>query len=516
MRVYLKLGRPAAGIESAVRFKQEPPTMTPPTRFACPRITRRTFLADTGMGLTGLALGSLLLDDGIARGEGPAPAVGEGSGPHFPPKVKSVIWIFLCGGVSHLESFDPKPALDEHAGKRVSQTPFADALASDRNPFALRLERGAENLPLLAPQVGFARHGRCGMEISDYFPYLASCADDIAVVRSFWTSSVFHSAQLQFHTGRQPREIGLPTVGGWVSYGLGTLNDNLPQYVVLGTPTGSCCGGEGGYSGGYLGPRFSGVRLNLESRIPLPFVQPADPTILPEEREAQLRTLGQLNQLAGIEYPDDPALRARIQSYELAARMQTSVPDALALEREPEETQRLYGMDQTHTRSFARLCLSARRLAERGVRFIQVFHGTGDFGPWDSHENLQENHGRAARAVDRPIAGLLVDLKRRGMLAETLVVCGTEFGRTPTTAGKGREHSPFGFSCWLAGGSIRGGIVHGATDEIGYHAVEHPHYITDLHATVMHQLGLDSRRLEIPGRKRLEIDHGRPIQNIIG
>jgi hypothetical protein len=475
----------------------------------CNGISRRTFLADTGMGLTGLALGSLLGND--ARG---SPSVGLGQ-PHAKPKAKSVIWIFLCGGVSQMESFDPKPALDKYAGMKVSQTPHADALAPEKNPFALKLERGAEQLPLLGMQTAFQRHGLCGMEISDYFPCLATCADDIAVVRSFWTSSVFHSAQLQLLTGRQPRESGLPTIGSWVTYGLGTLNENLPDYVVLGTPTGSCCGGEGGYGAGYLGPRYGGVRLNVESKVPLPFVQPADPSILPEERVAQLNALGKLNELAGIEYPDDPALRARIQSYELAARMQTSVPETLELAKETEETRRLYGLDRSETKSFGTLCLVTRRLAERGVRFVQVFHGNGGFGPWDSHEKLRENHGKAAQSVDRPISGLLVDLKRRGLLEETLVVCATEFGRTPTTGGQGREHSPFGFSSWFAGGGIKGGVVHGTTDELGYHAVENRHYITDIHATVMHQLGLDSRQLEIPGRKRLDIDHGKPIREIL-
>lgn len=477
----------------------------------CPGISRRQFLADTGMGLTGLALGSMLFKDGVARADSPK----DHRGPHFAPKAKTVIWIFLCGGVSHLESFDPKPTLEKYAGKKVGQTPYAEALANEKNPFGLKLERGAEQLPLLGTQVEFKRHGRCGMEVSDFFPNIGSCADDIAVVRSLWTSSVFHSAQLQFHTGRQPREVGLPTIGSWVSYGLGTLNQNLPEYVVLGTPTGSCCGGEGGYGAGYLGPRYGGVRLNMDGRAPLPFVAPADPGVLDGERQAQLQTLGKLNELAGVEYPDDPALRARIQAYELAARMQLSVPEALALEKETDETKRLYGLDSPQTKSFGTMCLTARRLTERGVRFIQIFHGSGDFGPWDSHEKLREGHGRAAQAVDKPIAGLLKDLKQRGMTSETLVVCGTEFGRTPTTGGAGREHSPFGFASWLAGSGIKGGVVHGNTDELGYHAVEHRHYITDIHATVNHLLGIDSRRLEVPGRKRLDIDHGKPIKEVL-
>lgn len=479
-------------------------------------ISRRSFLADMGMGCTGMALASMLAKDGGVRASD-AEALPAHLGPHFPPKIKSVIWIFLCGGLSQMESFDPKPTLARYEGLRINQTPFAEALASERNPFALRLERGAELQPLMGGQFRFDRHGQSGMQISELLPNIARHADDIAVVRSFWTSSVFHSAQLQFLTGRQPREVGLPTIGSWVTYGLGTLNASLPEYVVLGTPTGSCCGGEGGYGAGYLGPMYGGVRLQVGTRNPLPYVQPADSGILPQERAAQLETLGRLNEIAGVEYPDDPTLRARIQAYELAARMQTSVPDTLQIENESQNTQRLYGLDRSETRTFGTYCLVARRLVERGVRFVQVFHGNGGFGPWDAHEQIRTTHPRAAREVDLPIAGLLDDLKRTGLWDETLVVCGTEFGRTPTTAGtsRGREHSPFGFTCWFAGGGIKGGVVHGETDELGYHAVEDRHYVTDIHATVLHLLGLDARRLDVPGRRRLDIDHGQPIRAIL-
>jgi hypothetical protein len=482
------------------------------TSFRSRPLTRRAFLADTGMGLTGLVLGQLLAREQPAAA---SPAPDARPGPHFAPKAKSVIWIFLCGGVSQMESFDPKPTLDKYAGKKISETPFDDALKDEKNPFALKLERGAERLPLFPTQCTFQRCGQAGTSVSEFFPHIGACVDDLAVVRSFWTSSVFHSAQLQFHTGRQPREVGLPTIGSWVAYGLGSLNASLPEYVVLGTPTGSCCGGEGGYGAGYLGPAHGGVRINLGSKNPLPYLVPEDSGVLPEERAAQLQTLGKLNRLAGVEYPDDPVLQARIQSYELAARMQTSVPETLDLGKESAETQRLYGLDQSETRTFGTLCLSARRLVERGVRFVQVFHGSGGFGPWDAHEKLRDGHGKAAREVDRPIAGLVRDLQQRGLSKEVVVVCGTEFGRTPTTGGSGREHSPFGFTCWLSGAGIKGGVVHGGTDELGYHAVEDRHYITDLHATIMHLLGLDSRRLEIPGRRRLDIDHGTPIEAIL-
>jgi hypothetical protein len=222
-----------------------------------------------------------------------------------------------------------------------------------------------------------------------------------------------------------------------------------------------------------------------------------------------------LNRLAGIDYPDDPALRARIKSYELAFGMQTAVPETLQLDKESEATRKLYGMDQGVTRPFGQLCLAARRLVERGVRFVQVFHGGGGGGAWDAHSGLKQNHATLSAQVDLPIAGLLKDLKQRGMLNDTVVVWGTEFGRSPGAQGDGRDHHPQGFCAWLAGAGIKGGTVHGATDEIGFHAVEHRHYVTDIHATVLHLLGLDARKLEVPGRKRLEMDYGKVIREII-
>jgi len=234
-----------------------------------------------------------------------------------------------------------------------------------------------------------------------------------------------------------------------------------------------------------------------------------------EEQLANLSLLGKLNHVAGIDYPDDKDLSARIKSYELAFQMQTSIPETLQLEKESEPTRQLYGIDKSETKTFGEQCLVARRLVERGVRFVQLFHGGGGGGEWDAHSDIKGNHGKLAKQVDQPIAGLLKDLKQRGLLEETLVVFGTEFGRTPGAEGTGRDHHPQGFCAWLAGGGIKGGIVHGATDELGFHAVENRHYVTDVHATVLHQLGLDSRKLEIPGRKRLDIDHGEAITEIL-
>jgi hypothetical protein len=475
----------------------------PPGR--CSGVSRRSFLSDTGMGFTGLALGAMLAREQTARA----------STEYSSPKAKAVIWIFLCGGVSHVESFDPKPALNKYAGKSIESTPFKDVLNPDRlkdvvspNP----VHGGRRTL--MGLNTGYRKHGQSGLEVGDWWQNVGSCADDIAVVRSLWTTDNDHGAQLQFHTGRHVREGSHPTIGSWISYGLGTLNQNLPEYVVLGEPTGDCCGGSWTHGASYLGAEHAGVRINVGAKEPLPFVTPAG-GVPDEERMAELGLLGRLNTLAGIDYPDDPALRARIKSYELAFGMQSALPETLKLEAESESTRALYGLDRDETRSFGNLCLTARRLVERGVRFVQIFHGGGGGGAWDAHSGIKANHGTLSAQVDRPIAGLLRDLKRRGMLDETMVVSGTEFGRSPGAEGDGRDHHPQGFCAWLAGGGVKGGVVHGVTDELGFHAVEDRHYVTDIHATVLHQLGLDSRKLEVPGRKRLEIDHGRPIREIL-
>jgi hypothetical protein len=365
---------------------------------------------------------------------------------------------------------------------------------------------------LMGLNTGYRRYGQCGLTVADWWRHIGACADDIAVVRSLWTNHNDHGAQLTWHTGRHIREGAFPTIGSWINYGLGTLNQNLPQYVVLGTPTGDCCGGSWTHGSSYLGPEFAGVRLNVGARDPLPFVTPA---MTPQEQQAELGLINRLNRLSGVEYPDDPALRARIRAYELAAGMQTAVPETLQLDRESEATRRLYGLHQTNTQGFGQLCLSARRLVERGVRYVQLFHGGGGGGAWDAHSSIRSNHSNLSAQVDLPIAGLLKDLKQRGMLDDTLVVWGTEFGRSPGAQGDGRDHHPTGFCAWLAGGGIKGGVVHGATDELGFYAVENRHYVTDIHATVMHQLGIDARRLEVPGRRRLDIDYGTPIREIL-
>ncbi len=476
------------------------------------RVPRRQFLADTGMGFTGLALGAMLLRDGQAH------AVETKQIPHRSAKAKHVIWLFLCGGVSHMESFDVKPTLTKYDGKSIDATPFADLLDEKRvNKNLVGINPGHGNRKLLMGlNTGYKQYGQCGLTVGDWFQNIGKHADDIAVVRSLWTIHNDHGTQLTWHTGRHPREGAWPTIGSWISYGLGSGNDNLPEYVVLGEPTGDCCGGEWTHGAGYLGPEYAGVRLNVGSGAPLPFVAPAGSGVLPEEQAAEFSLIGKLNQLSGIDYPDDPQLRARIKSYELAFGMQTAVPKALDLVGgETEATRKLYGLDQGTTQPFGSLCLAARRLVERGVRFVQVFHGGGGGGAWDAHSAIKDNHTRLAAQVDLPISGLLQDLKQRGLFEETIVVWGTEFGRSPGAQGNGRDHHPNAFCAWLAGGGIKGGITHGATDELGFYAVENPHYVTDIHATVLHQLGLDPAALDIPGRKRIDMDRGQPIREIL-
>src|SRR5687767_2368747 len=330
-------------------------------RAACCGISRRSFLVDTGMGFTGLALGAMLFRDGVRASEGSwSPPTGD---PHKAARAKSVIWIFLCGGVSHLESFDVKPELNKYAGKSISDTPYKDVLDPKRvnaNIIGANPSHG-DRKTIMPLQTGYRAYGQSGLLVGDWFSSIGQCADDIAVVRSLWTVHNDHGAQLTFQTGRHPREGAHPTLGSWVAYGLGTLNQNLPEYVVLGTPTGDCCGGTWTFGAGYLGPEHAGVRLSIDPKKPLPFIAPPAGMTQQEQLE-NLSLLGKLNTLAGIDYPDDRDLAARIKSYELAFQMQTSVPETLELNREPAHIQSMYGLDRAETKQFGEQCLAARRL----------------------------------------------------------------------------------------------------------------------------------------------------------
>ena len=471
---------------------------------------RRAFLSDMGLGFTGLALGAMLHRDGLASDAAWSPPDGK---PHSPPKAKNVIWLFMNGGVSHMESFDPKPEITKYAGKTISETPHADVQKN------LGIERSiamnAEQRNVLYPlQIGFKKHGQSGIEVSDWFPHTARNIDKIAVIRSMWTTDSNHGAQEQFHTGRNQLDGQFPTFGSWVHYGLGSLRDDLPQFISMGA---SRSWNRRQIQGNYLGPMHSAVEMRVDPANPLAFGRSARD--LPQDVESlRLSLIQDLNRHTLVEYPDDAATAARIAAYELAFRMQQSVPEVMDFSGETEETKKLYGLDLPHCKEFAGQLLAARRLVERGVRFIQIQHGAeSPAGGWDAHGGLKSNHEKNSLAVDQPIGALLEDLDRRGLLDETIVVFATEFGRTPGSQGSdGRDHHIFGFSVWMAGGGIKGGTVQGATDELGFHAVQDRHYVTDIHATVLKLLGLDSRKLEIPGRKRLAIDHGTPIDAIIG
>lgn len=473
-------------------------------------ISRRGFNKSLRGGLFSIALASLLQRDSRANESAWSPPDGL---PHFAPKAKSVIWLFMNGGVSQVESFDPKPMLNKYSGKTIAETPFA----SVQDPKKLAIERlvvpdanGNQRNKIYPLQSGYKKYGQSGIELSDFFPHTGSQADKIAFVRSMWTTDSNHGAQTQFHSGRHQNDGDFPTLGAWVHYGLGSLNENLPQFISMGYRE---------YwnlkDGHYLGPAHDAVPMRIDPKNPLDFGRPEGP-ITQAEQQAGLDLVQKLNRVRGRSYPADAALSARMASYELAYRMQMSVPEVVDFSRETAETKALYGMDRPESKDFGMQLLAARRLVERGVRFIQIQHGGGGAGSWDAHGGLKANHARNALAVDQPCAGLIADLDRRGMLDSTIVVFATEFGRTPGTQGSdGRDHHIFGFSVWMAGGGIKGGTVHGATDELGFHAVENRHYVTDIHATILHQLGLDSRRLELPTRKRLEIDHGNVIREII-
>jgi len=485
----------------------------------CDRQSRRSFLSTAGMGLAGVAFQTLLARGGTARAADEtatdwAPPDGR---PHSTPSAKQVIWMQMRGGFSHLETFDPKPELAVHAGKTLGESPYKGVLAS---PYLKNVrEQVANNIidktkaKILATQVGFQKGGQSGIEVSDWLPHVRGCVDDLAVIRSMWTTDNNHGAQMEFLTGRHLLDGCFPTLGAWIQYGLAAQSDKLPQFISMGPPLDLQC--FGGTDSDYLGPEHAGVILKIDPENPLPFAKPAR-ALSPLQAQTKAELLGRLNKLAALEHPDDTSLRARMHSYELAFQMQTAVPELMKFDTELPEIRKMYGLEQDVTRPFGQQLLAARRMVEQGVRFVQIFHGDGAAGAWDAHGALRQNHTGMCAQVDQPIAGLVRDLKQRGLLDETIVVFATEFGRTPCVQGTdGRDHHNYGFSICMAGGGIKGGIVHGATDELGFHAVENRHYETDVHATIMHLLGLDSHRLEVPGRKRLDIEHGQVIREIL-
>jgi hypothetical protein len=431
-------------------------------------LTRRELLARAGVGMGSLALAPLLGAD-----ETNAPLAARR--PHFAAKAKRVIHLFANGGPSHVDTFDPKPALAAWAGK---------PLPSEN----LKTERKT-GVALPSP-FRFRRHGRSGLEVSDLFPRLAECADDLCVIRSMRTDLPNHEPSLLLMNCGDTR-LSRPSVGSWITYGLGSENQNLPGFVVL-CPGGFPIQESQNWQSAFLPGAFQGTFIDTRHAQAEKLIECIrNESVAPADQRRQLDLLQKLNREHLRTRPEDAALEARLHSFELAFRMQGEALDAFDVEREPRHIRDLYGPGVQ-----GRQLLAARRLVERGVRFVQVWHGAGQ--PWDSHSHIEADHRRLGRECDQATAALLKDLKQRGMLDETLVVWGGEFGRTPTVelpAGTGRDHNPYGFSVWLAGGGVKGGCAHGATDEFGYKAVDKPVHVHDLHATILHLLGFDHERL---------------------
>ncbi len=455
-------------------------------------------LQQSGCGFGAVALNWLLTQEAAAASLAPA-------GPHHLPRAKNVIWLFMEGGPSHLDLLDPKPALNELAGKPLP--------ASFDEPITAMGEKGSPLLP--APRT-WKQHGQSGLWASEWIPHTAECLDDIAVIRSCWTNGINHAGGVcQMNTCINV--AGRPSLGAWVDYGLGTENENLPSFVVMCDNKGRPVNGSRNWGSGFMPASHQGVRIDGAADEPIANLN------LPkgysgQRQQQKLALLQEFNHAHAQPRAHQSELDARIRSYELAFRMQAEAPEAVDLARESAETQSLYGLDDKETETFGRNCLLARRLVERGVRFVQLYSGTGS--KWDSHSAIEKNHSRLCRSMDRPVAGLLKDLKRRGLLEDTLVIWGGEFGRTPMSEkGDGRDHNPTGFTIWMAGGGVKGGQVIGATDELGLYAVEDKMHVHDIHASILGLLGLDNMTLTYDHKGRPErptINEGRFNKKLIG
>ena len=443
--------------------------------------SRRELLTRCGGGIASLALADLMR--GASLDHGLAPRL-----PHFAAKAKAVISIFCYGGVSQVDTFDPKPELARRAGEAM--TGKGDVIVSQGHPGGL----------MPSPWT-FKKYGQSGLDVSELFPNVGGMADDIAVIRSMYSLSNDHSPALyQMNTGQILP--GHPSMGTWVTYGLGTENQNLPAFVVFTDWRGGPIGGAPNWGNGYMPAAYQGTPFR-SSGDPIVDLRPPQ-GLTPERQRKWLDLLGKLNEEHLKRNPDDSELSARIAAHELAFRMQTHAVEAVALEQESPATSKLYGLDQPETEYFGRQCLMARRLVERGVRFVQIYSGGGNFTEsWDAHFDLTENHGMHAKETDQPIAALLKDLKGRGLFDSTLVIWHGEFGRMPISQRmNGRDHNPLGFTLWLAGGGIKGGQIVGSTDEFGYKAEDNRKSVNDLHATVMNRLGFDHEKLTYPHNGR--------------
>jgi hypothetical protein len=467
--------------------------------------SRRDFLRRAGGGFGLIALTALLAEDGLLAAESPEAAVNPLAPrtPHHAARAKQVIFLFMAGGPSHLETFDPKPDLQRLHGERL---PPSFGMVKTR--------RGVDKNKLLATKHTFKKYGESGIEVSDLLPNVAECVDDLCVLRACHGDSVTHPESVyQMNTGSIL--MGRPSLGAWLTYGLGTENQNMPAFVVLPDPNGWVKGGAPAWGNGFLPAAFQGTVLRGGSAPILNLKPPAD--VGDAQQRRTLDFINRLNQEHLRQREEDSELAARIAAYELAFRMQMQATEVADVSRESEATKRLYGLDQKETAEFGLRCLLARRMVERGVRFVELY--CGDTNGWDAHSDIEGNHGKLCAQSDLPIAGLLKDLKARGLLDETLVIWGGEFGRTPMSEGSnGRDHNPHGFTMWLAGGGVKGGQVVGATDAVGLRAEQDKAHVHDLHATILHLLGFNHLKLTFRhnGRnERLTDNAGEVIRKVL-
>lgn len=479
-----------------------------PSLFPCGQ-TRREFVWEMGGGFTGVALAALLGGDGFfsqraGASTPPASPLAPKHGP-IPTKVKSIIFLMMNGGPSHIDTFDYKPSLKKYAGQELP-------------PSFQFTNSGGRKKGFLTPQFrDFQPGGKSGLMISDYFPHVRKHADKLALVRSCYTDSHAHgSALVAMNTGSIL--IGRPSLGSWATYGLGTVNQNLPGYVVILDKRGGPISGQPNWSSGFMPASYQGTLFRPAGD---PVLDLHGPTA-PAQQRRELDLLARINQHHLDQRPGGEELASRIQSYELAFRMQSEVPEAVDLRKESPETIEMYGVNGAATGEFGRNCLIARRLVERGVRFVQLYSGGGHLEEtWDAHESVEKNHGRHAVEVDQPIAALLTDLERRGLLDSTLILWGGEFGRLPISEGlgaPGRNHNPYGFTMWFAGGGVKGGTSYGETDEFGFAASVDRVHLHDIHATLLHLMGLDHKMLTYfhQGRdERLTDVYGKVITGIL-
>lgn len=464
--------------------------------------SRRDFLLRSGAGFGALALADMLRGSPLqaALAENPLAPKHE----QFPARAKSVIFLFMEGGPSHIDLFDPKPLLKELAGKPIPAS-FGRVTTF----------MGEFDSPILASSRTWKQYGQAGTWVSDWLPNTAGMVDDIAVIHSCWADGINHSAGVcQMNTSAVI--AGRPSLGAWVSYGLGTVNQNLPAFVVLQDNPATVVNGPRNWGSGFMPAVYQGTCFTTGSE-PIPNLHTPEGVTNAEQR-GKLDFLGKLNRGYAASHQVQSELEARVASYELAFRMQAEAPEAVDLSKETDATRALYGIDDEGTAVFGRMCLLSRRLVERGVRFVQLYHGAGS--KWDSHTKLEENHSKLCRSMDKPVAGLLRDLKSRGLLDETLVVWGGEFGRTPMSEkGDGRDHNPTGFTMWMAGGGVKGGQTIGATDDAGLRAVHDRLHIHDLHATILRLMGLDNMGLiyKFKGRsERPTLNEGEACMKITG